>query len=218
MTHHKYRLPSKAMLNNPRVVAGQGDLQRMGLCPNGNAQNSQGSRSWLPNVKLTVVSLHLHKTGQKLERRLPLVPGTLSVLLVVSVLALLLVLVLVPVLVLALLLVLALVLVLVLALVLKLAPNRLVQNPRNESTPRGRRRMGRQWISPFLPPKAAVSSLWNNVQRTPSRLRLSRSASPLGHRRPTILRSPRTRKRISQNLHTTMLCLSSMLSPMLEHQ
>lgn len=111
--HNKYRLPSKVMPNNPRVVAGQGDLQRMALCPNGNAQNSQGNRSWLPNVKLTAVSLLLHKTGQRLERRLPLVPGTLLVLLVVSVLELLLLLLLVPVLVLALLLVLALVLVLV---------------------------------------------------------------------------------------------------------
>ena len=207
------------MLNNPRVVAGQGDLRRMGLCPNENAQSSQGNRSWPPNVKLTVVSLLLHKTVQNLVRPLPLLPETLSVLLVVLVLALLLVLVLVPVLVLALLLVLALGLVLVLASVLKLlVPNRLVQSLRNESTPRGRRRMGHRWISPFLPPKVAVSFLWNSVQRIPSRLRLSRSASPLGHRRQTILQSPRTRKRISQSLHTTMLCLSSMLSPMLEHR
>lgn len=195
---NRYSLLLKVMLlNSPCVVAGQGDLRRTVSCPSENAQNLPGSRSWPRNVKPTAGSLRLLLTDQKPARLLPLLE-ILSVRPVVRVLqpqVFLLLLPLVP-----------------LSLV---ALNRLVPNRRSESIPRGRSQMARSWTLLFRPWKAAANFPWNSARKNLSRLPLSRSASRHGHRRPTIHQNPRTRPRIWPSLHTTMLCLFSMLLRML---
>lgn len=166
----------------------------MESCPNENAQNSPGSRSWPRNGKPTAASPPPLRTGRRLARLLPL-PETRSVrpavLVLVSVLLLLL---------------------------LLLVLSRLVPNPRRESTPRGRSRMARRWTFPFRPPRAGPHSPWSNVRRISSRFRLSRSASPLDPHHPITHPSPHTRPRIWQSLRTTTRCLFSMRSPMPEPQ
>lgn len=71
-SRNKYsRLLKVIVLNSPRVVAGQGDLPRMGSCPRENVRNLPESRSWPQNAKPTAESLHLLRTNQRLARPLP---------------------------------------------------------------------------------------------------------------------------------------------------
>lgn len=146
------------------------------------------------------------QTGPNPGKRLPLLPGILSVLQVVlgHLVLLLQALLILQALVLALMPVLELELELVPCLVLVVLSH-LDPNLRSASTPRGRKPMVRLWMSLFHP-RRVVNSPRSNGQRRRSRSRLSRSASPLDLHHPIIPQSLRIRSRISPNLRTTTPC------------